>query len=196
MPDRDEDLPELRISDELKIEVEPEPPGPLTVGDLVEQARSGLSRAGIEARRLVDRGRYRKVRISRNGKPVVPDIPLVAVAVAEAASLYGAGFARVLAAHVGARFLFDIEVVNEADRFFKHGVERFLEGDWERAEESLLKSVKIDDCHAAAYLQLGVLYRLIHKPEQARSVLERACALDETGDVGRKAADILRVLED
>jgi Flp pilus assembly protein TadD len=169
--------------------------GPVTVGDLVEGARSTVSQLSTSARRMVDRGRYRKVRISRGGKPVLPDIPVAAVAAAEAASLYGAGFARVLAAHVGARFLFDIEIVNEADRFYKHGVERFLEGDWERAEDALLKAVHIDDCHAPAYLQLGVLYRLIHRPEQAREVLVRARALDETGEVGRKAGDILRAID-
>ncbi|MGF1509126.1 MAG: hypothetical protein ACFB9M_06440 [Myxococcota bacterium] len=169
--------------------------GPVTVGDLVEGARANLGRASVTARRWVDRGRYRKVRISRKGKPVLPDIPVAAVAAAEAASLYSAGLARVLAAHVGARFLFDIEIVNEADRFYKTGVERFLEGDWERAEEALLRGVQIDDTHAPSYLQLGVLYRLMNASEKARDVLERAKALDETGEVGRKAGDILRAID-
>lgn len=190
----DVDFEETRETPILEAGAQTELPGPVTVGQLVEGARKGVSQVGTTARRLVDRGRYRKVRISRNGKAVLPDIPLAALAAAEAASLYGAGFARVLAAHVGARFLFDIEVVNEADRFYKHGVDRFLEGDWEEAEESLLKAVKIDDSYAAAYLQLGVLYRLIHEPGRAREVLLRARALDETGEIGRKATDILKAL--
>ena len=170
-------------------------PGPVTVGDLVEGAKQAVDTVGTTARRLVDQGRYRKVRISRKGKPVLPDIPVAAVAAVEAASLYTAGFARVLAANVGARFLFDIEVVNEADKYFDTGVERFLEGDLERAEKALLKAVRIDDTHAGAYLQLGVLYRMQNESEKARPVLERARALDDAGEIGRKAGDILRALD-
>ena len=172
-----------------------EPAGPLTVGDIVEGARVAYDTVGTTAKRIVDQGRYRKVRISRKGKPVLPDIPIAAVAALEAASLYTAGFARVVAANVGARFLFDIEVVNEADRYFKTGVERYLEGDLERAENALLKAVRIDDTHAEAYLQLGVLYRMQQAPEKARPVLERARALDDAGEIGRKAGDILRALD-
>ena len=169
--------------------------GPVTVGDLVEGARQAVGTVGTTARRLVDQGRYRKVRISRKGKQVLPDIPVAAAVAVEAASLYTAGFARVLAANVGARFLFDIEVVNEADKYFDSGVERFLEGDLERAEKALLKAVRIDDTHAGAYLQLGVLYRMQNQTEKARPVLERARALDDAGEIGRKAGDILRAID-
>ena len=184
-----------RLAESTKADDQALEPGPLTVGDLVEGAKQAVDTVGVTARRLVDQGRYRKVRISRKGKPVMPDIPIAAVAAVEAASLYTAGFARVVAANVGARFLFDIEVVNEADKYFKTGVERFLEGDLERAEKALLKAVRIDDTHAEAYLQLGVLYRMQNESEKARPVLERARALDDAGEIGRKAGDILRALE-
>jgi len=170
----------------------------VTVGDLVQGAQKAVSTAGSTARRWVDRGRYRKVRVSRHGKPVMPDLPVAAVAAAEAATLYSvgaAGFARVLAAHISAKFLFDIEIVNEADRYFNVGVERFLEGDLERAEDALLRAVHVDDTHAAAYLQLGVLYRMRRDLDRARPVLERAVRLDPAGELGRKAGDILRALE-
>ena len=167
----------------------------MTVGEVVDGASKALQVVGRNARRAVDAGRYRKVRISRNGKPVVPDIPLAVFAALEIASLAGAGLGRVIAANVGARFLFDIEVVNEADKYYKVGVERFLEGDLERAEQGLLKAAQIDDTYAAAYLQLGVLYRMQGKMEQARAVLERATFLDDAGEIGRKAGDILRALD-
>ncbi len=168
---------------------------PVTVGELMDGASKALSNASTSARRLVDQGRYRKVRISRNGKPIFPDIPLAAFAAAEAASFVGAGPARALAGNVIARFLFDVEVVNEADRYFHTGVERFLEGDLERAEQALLKAVRIDDTHAGSYLQLGVLYRMRGQREQARAVLERAMRLDDAGEIGRKAGDVLRALD-
>ncbi|MBK8013692.1 MAG: hypothetical protein IPK13_20370 [Deltaproteobacteria bacterium] len=169
--------------------------GPVTVGDLVDGAKGVIESVGTTARRLVDRGRYRKLRISRKGKPIVPDVPLAAVAALEAASIYGAGWARVLAANVGARFLFDVEVVNDADRYFVVGQEALLEGNLERAEQALLKAVRIDDTHAGAYLQLGVLYRLKNEPEKARPVLERARVLDDTGETGKKAEQILEALD-
>jgi tetratricopeptide (TPR) repeat protein len=168
---------------------------PVTVGELMDGASKALGTAGTSARRLFDQGRYRKVRITRNGKPVLPDIPLAAFAAAEAASFAGAGVARALAGNFIGRFLFDVEVVNEADKYFDTGVERFLEGDLERAEQSLLKAVRIDDTHAGAYLQLGVLYRMQGETEKARAVLERALRLDDAGETGRKAGDVLRALD-
>lgn len=169
---------------------------PVTVGELMDGASRALSNVGTSARRLVDQGRHRKVRITRNGKAVLPDIPLAAFAAAEAASFAGAGFARALAGNVIGRFLFDVEIVNEADKYYQTGVERFLEGDLERAEQALLKAVRIDDTHAAGYLQLGVLYRMQGRSEQARAVLERALGLDDAGEVGRKAGDVLRALDE
>lgn len=170
--------------------------GPMTVGDVIGGVGSAVDSVSTTARRWIDRGRYRKLRISRNGKAILPDIPVAALAAMEAASLYGAGFARVLAVNVGARFFFDVEVVNEADKYFKMGVERYLEGDLERAEEGLLKAVRIDDTHAEAYLQLGVLYRMKGDTDKARAVLDRARRLDDAGEIGRKAGDILRALDD
>lgn len=177
-----------------ELEAAPEDAGPMTVGELIDGTVGAVGAIGTGARRIIDRGRYRKVRISRKGKQLLPDIPVAALAAVEAASLYGAGFARVLAVNVGARFLFDVEVVNEADKYFKIGVERYLEGDLERAEEGLLKAVRIDDTHAEAYLQLGVLYRMKGDFEKARAVLERARRLDDAGETGRKAGDILRAI--
>lgn len=168
---------------------------PLTVGEVIDGTSKALSSAGTTARRLMDQGRHRKVRITRNGKPVLPDIPLAAFAAAQAASFAGAGFARVLAGNFVGRLLFDVEVVNEADKYYATGVERFLEGDLERAEQGLLKAVRIDDTHAGAYLQLGVLYRMQGRTEEAREVLVRAVRLDDAGEIGRKAGDVLRALD-
>lgn len=168
---------------------------PVTVGELMDGASKAINTAGTTAKRLVDQGRHRKVRITRNGKAVLPDIPLAAFAAAEAASFASAGFARAIAGNVVGRFLFEVEIVNEADKYFNTGVERFLEGDLERAEQALLKAVRIDDTHAGAYYQLGVLYRMQGEMAQAKAVLERAVRLDDAGETGRKAGDVLRALD-
>lgn len=169
--------------------------GPVTVGEIVEGAAKIVDGVATGARRLVDRGRYRKVRISRKGKSLLPDIPLAAVAVIEAASLFGAGLPRVLAVNVGARFLFDIDVVNEADRFLEIGRKALLDGDLDTADEALNRAVRIDDTHAEAFMQLGVLNRLRGDADAARANLERAKILDDLGDVGQRAAGILRSMD-
>lgn len=169
--------------------------GPLTVGEMVQGAKEILDDVQVSARRLIDRGRYRKVRISRKGKPVLPDIPVAAAAVVEAASLYGAGLGRVLAANVGVNFLFDVEIVNEADKFIDKGKKAILDGELDRASEALERALRIDDLHPEAHLQLGVVRRLQARRAEARAAFSRARALDETGDIGRRAEELLRGLD-
>lgn len=175
--------------------VEREDDGPVTLGELADGAKGVVGELGTHVKRLVDRGRYRKLRISRKGKQVLPDIPLAAVAAVEAASMYGAGIARILAVNVGAKFLFDVEVVNDADGYYERGKAAVLDGDLERAAEALEKAIRIDDTHAGAFLQLGVLFRLRGDRARAIAMLQRAKALDENGDTGRRAEEILRALE-
>ena len=165
--------------------------GPVTVNDLVDGAQRVIDSVTVGTRRVVDRGRYRKLRITRKGKPVLPDIPLAAAAALEAASIAGAGLARTLAVNVGAQFLFDVEVVNEADRFLETGREAFLDGDMGTARTALERAVTVDDTHAEAYLQLGILYRLQGELDLAVRALRKAAALDELGEHGKRAGAIL-----
>ncbi|MBI4817871.1 MAG: hypothetical protein HY791_16545 [Deltaproteobacteria bacterium] len=168
----------------------------VTVGELVDGVKDVAGTLASGARRLVDRGRYRKVRITRNGKPVLPDIPVAAAAALQAASMYGAGIGRVLAVNLGAKFLFDIEVVNEADKFLERGRAALLDGDLDTAEEALLTAVRVDDGHAEAFMQLGVLFRLRGRRDDARRSFQRALDLDEAGgDVARRARALLGQLE-
>jgi tetratricopeptide (TPR) repeat protein len=170
--------------------------GPLTIGEIVDGAKDVIDDVSTHARRLIDRGRYRKLRVTRKGKAVLPDIPLAAVAALEAASMYGAGIWRTLAVNVGGKFLFDVEVVNEADKYYERGKQAVLDGDLDRALEALMKAIRIDDTHAGAHLQTAVLYRLRGEPEKARPFLLRARQLDENGEIGRRADEIIRALDD
>lgn len=174
-----------------RVEVE----GPVTVGEMVQGAKEIIDDVQTSARRLIDRGRYRKVRISRKGKPVLPDIPVAAAAVVEAASLYGAGLGRVLAANMGVNLLFDVEIVNEADKFLEKGKKALLDGELERASQAFEKALRIDDLHPEAHLQLGVVRRLQGRLDEARAFFTRARSLDETGELGRRAEELLRGLE-
>lgn len=169
--------------------------GPLTVGQLLDGAKSAVNTVADSAKRLIDRGRYRKVRISRKGKPVLPDIPVAAVAVMEAASIATGGLARVLAVNVGAKMFLDINMVNEADKYLERGKQALLDGDLARAEEALIVAGKMDDRHPEVFLELGVLFRLKGETSDAREFLLRAKELDPLGETGRRAEAILAALE-
>jgi tetratricopeptide (TPR) repeat protein len=192
--DRSENARPANQERPILVEDLPREPAPVTVGEIVDGAKGAIDAVGTAAKRLVDRGRYRKVRISRKGKQLLPDIPVAAVAALEAASFYGAGVARVLAANVGAKLLFDIDIVNEADKFVEMGKAALLDGDLERSEQHFRRAIRIDDTHAEAYLELGVVSRLRGAGEEAKKNLERARELDETGPHGKRADEILRTL--
>ncbi len=201
---------DLDLADEAPAVAEPvEAEGddePVTVGELIEGARGAANEVGQvmagaasdlagSARRLFDQGRYRKVRISRKGKPVLPDIPIAAAAAVQAASMYGGGIARVLAANLGAKLLFDVDIVNEADKYLAKAHTCLLDGDVVRAREALITARRMDDRHAGVELLFGVIARLEGDPARARAHLERAKALDPLGDSGKRAESILASLE-
>jgi hypothetical protein len=175
---------------------------PMTVGDMLDGARGvGEAVAGAasglaaSARRLVDQGRYKKVRISRKGKAVLPDIPVAAAAAMQAASMYGGGIARVLAVNLGAKLLFDVDIVNEADKYVAKANTSLLDGDVVRAKEALATARRMDDRHAGVEVLLGVIARLEGDAARARGHLERARALDPLGEFGKRAEGILASLE-
>lgn len=195
---------DLDVVEEPAVVAEPVEPadGPLTVGELLDGAKGvGQAVAGAasglaaSAKRLVDQGRYRKVRISRKGKPILPDIPIAAAAAMEAASMYGGGIARVLAVNLGAKLLFDVEVVNEADKYVAKARAALLDGDVGRAREALVVARRMDDRNAGVEVELAVVARLEGDPATARKHLERAKALDPLGEAGKRAEALLSALD-
>lgn len=200
---------DLDIVDEKPVVAEPvedDEDRPVTVGELIDGARgaaSGVGQAvagaasdlGGAARRLFDRGRYRKVRITRKGKQVLPDIPIAAAAAVQAASMYGGGIARVLAVNLGAKLLFDVDIINEADKYVAKAHASLLDGDVVRAREALATARRMDDRSAGVELLAGVIARLEGDPVRARAHLERAKALDPLGDNGKRAETILAALD-
>jgi hypothetical protein len=167
----------------------------VTVGELVRAVESTVGDAREAAQRLIDRGRYRKLRISRKGKPIAPDIPLAAVAALEAASLAGGGIARALAVNLGAKMFLDFEVVSEADAYVERAKRALLDGDLAGAAEALQTAVKMDDGHAEAFLELAVLARLDGRVDDVRRHLARVLELDPNGPLGARARAILERLE-
>lgn len=135
----------------------------------------------------VERGRYNKVRIKRGGKPVLPDIPVGALVAFEAATFFWTGLLRAAIVNVVGRVFFEVELINEADEHYKKGVEHFLAGELAEAEQALEKALRVDERHAKAQLQMGVLRKVQGRRDVARTHFERARELAPKTDVEREA---------
>jgi tetratricopeptide (TPR) repeat protein len=161
------------------------------VGENVTEAMEKLR---YQVQYWADRGRYNKVRIKRNGKPVLPDIPVGALMAFEAATFFWTGLLRGAVVNVVGRFFFEVELINEAEEHYKRGLEHFLAGDLDEAEECLKKSLRIDDRYPRAHLQLGVLRKLQGQRAAAKEHFEAAMRFDKGGDTGREAEVHLKKL--
>ena len=183
---------------------EPREPDDVKPGD-DEKARFNLEVAGGNAsdavlklkknvQYWVERGRYNKVRIKRAGKPVLPDIPVGALVAFEAATFFWTGLLRAAVVNVVGRAFFEVELINEADEHYKRGVEHFLAGELAEAEEHLSKALRIDDRHAKAHLQMGVLKKVQGQRDTAKQHFARVVELAPKTDPAREAAAHLKKL--
>jgi len=134
-----------------------------------------------------DRGRYNKIRITRGGKPLLPDIPIAAVMAFEAATFFWTGPLRALVVNVVGRVFFEVELINEAEEHYKRGLEYFLAGDMQDAEKCLIKALRIDERFPRAHLQLGVLRKIQGRVSEAVDHFKSAVEFDQDGATGREA---------
>ena len=144
----------------------------------------------------VARGRYNKVRIKRGGKAILPDIPVGALVAVEAATFFWTGLLRAALVNVVGRALFEVELVNEAEGFYRKGLEHFLAGDVADAEKLFAAALEIDDRFARAHLQMGVLRKVQGNAAAAVRHFERVVELDRHSDAGREAKVHLAKLRD
>ncbi|HEY4221925.1 MAG TPA: hypothetical protein VGO62_11290 [Myxococcota bacterium] len=135
----------------------------------------------------VERGRYNKVRVKRGGKAVLPDIPVGALVAFEAATFFWTGLLRAAVVNVVGRAFFEVELINEADEHYKKGVEHFLAGELAEAEHCLERALRVDDRHAKAHLQMGVLRKIQGKRDEAKTHFERVKLLAKKTDAAREA---------
>ncbi|MCC7111566.1 MAG: hypothetical protein IT382_19890 [Deltaproteobacteria bacterium] len=159
-----------------------------------ESAQEAVAKLKKNVQYWVDRGRYNKVRIKRGGKAVLPDIPVGALVAFEAATFFWTGLLRAALVNVVGRVFFEVELINEADEHYKKGVEHFLAGEMREAEELLDKALKIDERHAKAHLQMGVLRKVQGKGDDAKLHFARVLELAAGTDPAREAEVHLKKL--
>jgi tetratricopeptide (TPR) repeat protein len=152
-----------------------------------ENASEAVAKLKRNVQYWVARGRYNKVRIKRGGKAVLPDIPVGALVAFEAATFFWTGLLRAAIVNVVGRVFFEVELVNEADEHYKKGVEKFLAGDLAEAEQHLEKALRVDDRHAKAHLQMGVLRKVQGRRDVAKTHFERVIVLAPKTDASREA---------
>jgi tetratricopeptide (TPR) repeat protein len=150
-------------------------------------ASEAVSKLKKNVQYWIERGRYNKVRVKRNGKAVLPDIPVGALVAFEAATFFWTGLLRAALVNVVGRAFFEVELINEADEHYKKGVEHFLGGELSEAEQHLEKALRVDDRHAKAHLQMGVLRKIQGKRDVARTHFERVLQLAPRTDAAREA---------
>jgi tetratricopeptide (TPR) repeat protein len=166
-------------------------------GQLYDRLRVPLDPAELEAtlrglperlRRLVDDGRYSKVRVKFRGKQLLPDLPLGGVLAGELL----AGLALPIGAllvNIGAGAFLDIELLHEADGMVAAGQVKLAEGEVEEAEALYRGALKLRPDDANALFHLGVLLRVSGRRDEAAAHFERVVAIG--GENAARAAEAL-----
>ncbi|MBN2361764.1 MAG: hypothetical protein JXR83_20090 [Deltaproteobacteria bacterium] len=160
-------------------------------GDHLAQAMAQLVE---EAQYWIRRGRYNKVRIRRNGKPLLPDIPVGALLAIEAATFFWTGLLRGALVNIAGKVLFEVELINDAKEHLAIGRKHFLDGDLDEAWREMEQALAIDDRDAEIHLAVGSLLKARGDRGGAVVHYRRAQGLDPNGATGADAAQQLEKL--
>ena len=151
------------------------------------QLEAGLKKLQGELVHWTNKGRYTKVRFKFRGKQLLPDLPLAAVVAAEGLSFYWGGILRMLVANVVGRSVFEVELVNDADKRVQAGREALLSGDVDQALTLFREALSMDRDNPAAHLNVGVALKLKGDREGALAAFDTARKKDPEGGVGAEA---------
>ncbi|QSQ11258.1 tetratricopeptide repeat protein [Myxococcus landrumensis] len=152
-----------------------------------KRMEEGLRKLQGEVVHWANKGRYTRVRFKFRGKQLLPDLPLAAVVAAEGLTFYWGGILRVLIANVVGGSVFQVELVNDAEKRVQAGKEALLSGDVDQALELFREAVSMDRDLASAHLNVGVALKLKGDREGALAAFEKARAKDANGPVGAEA---------
>ncbi len=143
----------------------------------------------------VQKGRYNKVRLSREGKQVLPDIPVAALMAVEVAGFAWAGLLRTALVNVAGRLLFKVELINDAAEHLEAARTHYAKGDLDEAEAETVRALKVDPRMPDGFLMLGTLAKVRGKNEEALRHFQKARDLDPHGETGRRAEEQGRRLD-
>lgn len=156
---------------------------------------AALTELGNDVGYWVRKGRYNKVRVTREGKNVLPDIPVGAIMAAELATLAWAGPLRTALVNVAGRLMFKVELINDAQEHLAAAREHYARGDLNEAETEAVRALKVDGRLPDGFLLLGTLAKVRGNPQEALAHFQKARDLDPHGPVGRHAESAGRRLD-
>ena len=155
-----------------------------------DEIDESVRRLTQQVRTFVEQGRYTKVRIKYKGKPILRDIPLGVFLATEAVTFWYAGLLKALVVNLGARTIIEVEFVHEADEVVAEGVDLYMAGEVEAAEEKYREALRMKPEDPGALYNLGILLRVTGRRQEAMECLEKAAAAEGFADA-QKAADAL-----
>ncbi|QSQ20548.1 tetratricopeptide repeat protein [Pyxidicoccus parkwayensis] len=152
-----------------------------------KRMEEGLRKLQGEVVHWANKGRYTRVRFKFRGKQLLPDLPLAAVVAAEGLTFYWGGILRMLIANVVGGSVFQVELVNDAEKRVQAGKEALLSGDVDQALAHFREAVAMDRDLASAHLNVGVALKLKGDREGALAAFEKAKEKDPEGGIGAEA---------
>ena len=167
--------------EDFRIEIDPE---------RIDEAVRTLSE---RVRKMVAQGQYTKVRLKYKGKPLMPDVPLPVFAAVEVASFWYAGLMRALVVNLAGKSFIEVEFIHDAAAKVAQGVELFMAGEVEAAEERYREALRMKEGDAAALYNLGVLLRVTGRREEAIAAFTEAAAVAGHPDAERAREALERV---
>lgn len=152
-----------------------------------KRLEEGLRKLQGEVVHWANKGRYTRVRFKFRGKQLLPDLPLAAVVAAEGLTFYWGGILRMLIANVVGGSVFQVELVNDAEKRVQAGKEALLSGDVDQALALFREAMSMDRDLASAHLNVGVALKLKGDREGALAAFEKAKEKDPEGGIGAEA---------
>jgi len=138
------------------------------------------------AKELMESGKSTRVRIKLRERQLT-EIPIAALAAAEAASLWWFGPVRMLLGHLVGRAMLDFEFVSSADPHVAKGRDHLAAGDLDDALAAFDQAIAADHTSAVAHFQRGVLLKIRGDGPGAKQEFARAEECDSRGEYGVKA---------
>lgn len=146
----------------FRVEVDPE---------RVEETLRELRRRVAET---FQASRHTRVRLSYRGRRLGPDIPLAVFVAGEGAAFWFLSPLPALLVNLGAKAVLDVEFIHDADELVQEGLQAYLDGEVELAEQKYREALRKRPDDPSALYNLGTLLRVSGRLDEAVSLLRRA----------------------
>ncbi len=158
-----------------------------------ERVDEAVRTLGEQARKLVDQGRYTRVRLKYKGKPLMPDIPMGVFLATEAMTFWYTGLLKALVVNLGMRTVIEVEFIHNADEKVAEGIDLYMAGEVEDAEAKYREALRMKADDPAALYNLGVLLRVTGRRAEALECFKQAAEAEGHPDAPRAAEALERM---